>query len=215
MKNYAGYSKGDTISGGGSWPDKGEVFNFAVFKNNYYGYVQPPSNASGINLPRIDPSATGEKLNDVTVVWIANRPGGGSFIVGWYQNATVHATQRPAASGSERNYGTGNIGYFAKASVLDCKLLDDDERTFEIPRGKGYPGRSNTFYQDKNPAFAAKVLRYIESGGVIKKTIRSGRPRQPDILKRIAVEKAAIETVGAHYVGLGYTITSVERDNIG
>lgn len=196
---------------------KARFLIFSTFRSNHYGYVQPPGNASGINLPRIDPGNTDSKLTDVTVVWFANRRGAGSFIVGWYQNATVYAMCQPAPADARRDYGTGDVGYFVKAKASNCTFLEDDERTFEIPRGEGYPGRSNAFYQDRNPAFAAEVLRYIASGGAIKKKNKpaGGRAHQPSILKRIAIEKAAIETVVAHYVGLGYTVTSVERDNVG
>ncbi|GAB3584105.1 protein NO VEIN domain-containing protein [Hymenobacter daeguensis] len=217
MKNYTGPKISDTISGGGSWPEKGEVYNYSVFKKSCYGYVQPPSNASGINLSRIDAGATGSSLADVTVVWIANRPGGGSFIIGWYRHAKVYATLQPATPAFKRNYGKGDIGYFAKAKEADCTLLDDDERLFEVPRGEGYPGRSNTFYQDKNPLFAASVLAYINAGGLIKDKSKSKdeRARQPDILKRIAVEKAAIDAVATHYTSIGYGVVSVEKDNVG
>lgn len=215
MKNYKGRNNSDPITNGGSWPDKGEVFNFASFKGQFYGYVQP-SRDSGINLPRIEAGMYADKLTGTTVVWIANRPGGGSFIVGWYQNATVYAECQPAPSSAARDYGTGNIGFYAKAKVSDCTLLELDERQFEVPRGKGYPGRSNVFYADANPQFAVDVLKYIATGKLPKgKKGNEKGARQHDPLKRIEVEKAAIKAVETHYKSLGYKIESVEREKVG
>jgi len=220
MKEYVGRIGSDPITNGGSWPDKGEVYNFSLVRGRHYGYVQPPANATGINLPRIDPTATGSEVTDVTVVWLANRPGGGTYVIGWYRNATVYAWPMSPPSTAQRTGSMAqDVPYFAKAKAEDCRLLEQDERQFEVPRGKGYPGRSNVFYQDANPAFAAKVLAYISTGRITaaKPVGRAGRgkARQQDIFKRLAVEKAAIALVAAHYRALGYDLNSVERDNLG
>ena len=164
MKHYNGRTSTDQIINGGAWPDKGDVFNFSAFRSQQYGYVQPSRNASGVTLGRISPGFKGTKLSGVTVVWLANRPGGGSFVVGWYQNATVFALLQSAPAAANRDYGSGNIGYFANAKTSDCRLLAEDARQFEIPRGKGYPGRSNIFYGDSNPELAGAVLKYIKIG---------------------------------------------------
>lgn len=216
MKDYNGRTSADPIINGGTWPDKGEVFNFSAYKSQHYGYVQPSRTASGVTLQRIKAGFEGDRLADVTVVWLANRPGGGSFIVGWYQNATVFSALQSAPATAARDYGNGNIGYFTKAKASDCRLLDLDERRFEIPRGKNHPGRSNIFYSDSNPALMAAVLKYIKTGKIpTDKKDKVGLRRQPDVFKRMAVEKAAIETVANHYKSLGYEVESVERDNIG
>jgi hypothetical protein len=39
--------------------------------------------------------------------------------------------------------------------------------------------------------------------------------RQPDILKRLAVEQKAVELTWQHYTQLGYALTPVEKDNVG
>ena len=216
MKNYIGSSAGDRISGGGSWPDKGELFNFASVRGHHFGYVQPPANATGLNLPRVDEQAAGSKVTDVTVIWLANRPGGGSFVVGWYRKATVYAKSRPAPASAARKSSSGQVPYYATARAADSRLLELDERLFEVPRGKGFPGRSNVFYADANPAFAAEVLRYIQTGRIGGgKGKGGGKPRQSDIFKRQAVAKAAISMTAEHYQRLHYHVDSVEADNVG
>ena len=95
MEHYKGNCDADMIVGGGDYDDKDkhEAFNFQDFRGACYGYVQTVRNAK-ISLSRIDNtvSKSANKISNVLVVWVASRPdSGGTYIVGWYNNATVYA----------------------------------------------------------------------------------------------------------------------------
>ena len=74
-------------------------------------------------------------------------------------------------------------------------------------------GRSNVWYAEESPAFVKEVLDFIKHYPFGKKPPKP--PRQPDLLKRIAVGKKAVEVVSKHYSDLGYSLKSVEKDNVG
>ena len=73
----------------------------------------------------------------------------------------------------------------------------------------------------KNPDFIKIVKEYIFNGKIPKQPkprttgVGTGRPRQPDTLKRIEVEKNAIKVVTEYYTKLNYTVQSFEKDNLG
>lgn len=91
MERYQGLGSGDRIRGGGTYvKEEGrghEICNFSRYRNRVYGYVQPP--AWQINIERLGADPESNSIRDVSVVWTAMRPGGGTVIVGWYRNATV------------------------------------------------------------------------------------------------------------------------------
>jgi hypothetical protein len=95
------------------------------------------------------------------------------------------------------------------------------DRTFQVPRGKGFPGQSNVWYEnDKNEEvvkFKRKLRKYINSGKIVrdnryKKGKRGGKPNKKEIL---AIERAAVENVCEFYEKQGYELSSVEADNVG
>jgi len=230
MDFYKGI-KGDAITGGGKHVDNegwgGEMFNFKTFQGKVYGYVQPKidkkhHNPSTIKLEKIGGSEDDEKLNNVTIVWTATDPDNrGTYIIGWYKNATVYRYEQSSPKNSNRKYKNIPLNYYSTAKSKDATLLPVDERSVSIRRqAKDWMGQSNVWYADKNPAFVKIVKDYIFKG---KKPIPvkivggkgKGGARQPDPLKRIQVEKKAIEFVTAHYTALGYDVHSFEKDNLG
>jgi hypothetical protein len=220
----------DTITGGGKhvasegWGH--EMFNFKEFKGNVYGFVQPYidkkyGNPSIIKIEKIDISDDVDKLSKVTVVWTANDPiNGGTYIIGWYLNATVYRNQQPSPKGSNRLYNNISLGFYATTKSKYAKLLSVDERIFHIRRQeKNWMGQSNVWYADNNPDFINLVKNYIYNGRIPTKAQKSTNPkgssRQIDPLKRIEVEKNAVKVVTKHYRKLGYEVQSVEKDNVG
>lgn len=229
MDFYQGLSN-DTITGGGKHVDStgwgGEMFNFKSFENNLYGYVQPKidkkyQNPSIIKLEKLGASETDESLNGVTVVWTATDPAnGGTYIIGWYQNATVYRHYQNPPKNSKRRYKNTPLGYFATTRVRNGTLLSVDERVVQVQRQKkNWMGQSNVWYADNNPEFVKLVKDYIFKGVIPSKTKvrkkKQGSAKQLDPLKRIEVEKKAVLHVTKYYKELGYEVQSFEKDNVG
>ena len=241
MDKYRGVTTKDTISGGGAYVETHgfgfEVFNYKPFNGNVYGWVMPgrPGGAAklstefsdnafaNINLPRIGDSDSDKSISDVIVVWVATSPEGGAYVVGWYRNATVFLQPQEAPEGSQREHDGKPIGYVTTAKASDAVLIPKDERVIEVPqRGKGNFGQSNMWYADDLNNGTHRELRQAMLDAIhdhdlpiTKRRSRRSKPRQHDVLRRQQVEKVAIETTAEHYIGLGYEVKSVERDNVG
>lgn len=226
MRHYRGSDPNDSIEGGGRFVREtgtgGEVHNFLPYNGCCYGYVQTVHGGS-IRIERLGAAPDDAELPGVTVVWTACHPGtGGTCVVGWYRHATVYRKYKDLPDLPRRstwNWQGRTDGYYITAAAEDTLLLPPDARILAVPRGKGGIGQSNVWYADSEAAsaFVQQVHDFIE---VYARTGRPLRPRggsrrQPDLLKRLAVEQAAVKLVGQHYAGLGYELASVEKDNVG
>lgn len=219
MTHYQGITKHDQIKGGGSWrnDDKHEAFNFLPINGKCYGYVQTVRWGT-INLQRIDKNAVGDKLDHVLVIWTAPNPiSRGTYIVGWYKDATVFSSFQNLPFTEREKYD-----YNIVAKETNCTLLPIDKRIIKVRRAdsenKGFMGQSNIWYADSDEnkvlQFRKKVIDYVAHYSV-------GNPAIPahflkvDAEARKKVEIAAVEYVTKEYQGLGYTITSREKENVG
>lgn len=219
MDKYDGPGK---IQGGGAYVKKHgfghEILNFKPYNGFMYGFVQV---RTGIHIERLGAAKEDGSLDDVLVVWTANDPGGGTYIVGWYDHATVYRSRQSPPDGSNRIHRIDPLGYYAKAKLEDCKRLSFDERNFPIPRKqKGGFGQANVWFADQpsNVTLKLAVLEFVSSGKVptaIRPTPATGHSWQPDPWKRKKVEDKAIARTIQHYEALGYTVDSRERDNLG
>ncbi len=219
MAHYRGNNKTDQIVGGGSYrnDDKHEAFNFMPINGKCYGYVQAVG-FGGINLLRIDNSCIGDSISNVLVIWIATHPkAGGTYIVGWYKNATVYKSYQESNNPLRNSYG-----YNIVAKAENCLLVPIDRRTFQVPRaktgGKGFLGQSNVWYADSLiktvQTFRNEVIGYIKKyTGEVKAV--SKQSLKVDAEARSKVEKAAVDFVTNEYQTLGFKITSREKENIG
>lgn len=229
MDFYKGITN-DAITGGGKHVDiegwGGEMLNFKNYETQVYGYVQPKidkkfGNPSTIKIEKIGASDIDEKISGVTVVWTARHPvNGGTYIVGWYLNATVYRFEQTPPKNAKRKYKNIELSYYATTKTKNAKLLSIDERVVQIKRqAKNWMGQSNVWYAENNPEFVKLVSDYIFKGKIpykqSKPTRPKGTPRQTDLFKRIEVEKNAIRAVTKHYEKLGYSVNSVEKDNVG
>ena len=223
MKNYRGFS-GDKITGGGSFvAQKGyghEIYNFLPEQGKVFGYVQPVIPHNTIKIERIGAEQKDSSINNVLAVWVSKSPSGGVYIVGWYKNATIFKNIQQPSSKTKRKHQGEIFGYYVTAKESDCTLLSLDNRIFQIPRGKGGMGQSNVWYADKKGHldFKKTVLEYVNGGKPPKssnKSTKTGTPRQSDPIKKQKVEESAIKKTIKHYEGLGYAISSVEKDNVG
>lgn len=215
MISYNGQTITDKITGGGAYSDidKHESFNFQNLNKKCYGYLQPTGDR--IDLHRIDPtvSQNEEYLDNVLVVWFATNPiVGGSWVVGWYKNATVYRECQKSKASQRNGYG-----YYVKADVANCTLLPVDDRIKPIPRQiKNYPGRSNIWYADTTDVktFKTDVISYIRNyKSLNRKHHKSFATVSTEARTRI--EQAAIKVVWKFYEGRGYRITDVQSKNYG
>jgi len=217
MENYKGLTSKDKISGGGSYVDQNasghEVCNFYEYQKNVYGYVQP--SGSQINISRLGASNTDESIRNITVIWTAKRPEGGTVIVGWYKNATVYRYYQNFTKQPPLHKKNKLPGYWITAKAKDVNLLSIDERTISIPRGTAGMGRSHIWYADSpdKVEFLNNVKALIK--GKRAKTPVAKRNKGNDPEHNAKVEKSAIQKTIRYYEDLGYQVNSVEKDNVG
>lgn len=172
MKDYAGITAEDQPKNGGSFVkengEAGECKNFLPYNHRCYGYVQ--HNGSELNLARIeDVGSEAEKLEDVTVVWVARSTV--RKIVGWYEHATVYRFMQEFTNDvlGEQNDSLYWWGYYCSTKEENAYLLPERDRCFTVPSasktgaGKGM-GQSMVWYADSVYAreeFLPKVMAYL------------------------------------------------------
>ena len=235
MERYRGLD-GDTVAGGGASVDEYgygvEIFNFQPFKGSVYGFVWPSRSRNlpkdripNIGINRLGAAGTDDHVAGVLAVWVApDLEKTGSYIVGWYANATVYREWQAPPRGSNRHNAISdkNIGYNVTALVSNAVLLPSDERLFRVPYAKPGPfgiGQNNIWYADKGDGvrqFRQRVREYTETRILpVPLDVDDDPPRQPDPSRRQEVERIAVECVTAHYNQIGYRVDSVEKDNVG
>ena len=231
MAQYDGIAD---IKGGGAHVEKhgvgGEMWNFRPESGRCYGYVMT-RHFSGIDLTRLDTSKSwrnNDELEGVDVVFFAKKPSGGQTVIGWYKNATLFHKKYRKRRGLKKHGDWDMIDYLCEVDSENAVLLDEAERTFEVPyapvHGKGYPGHSNVWYGDAEEPKARKFLKdlrnYLDSDSTTEiKAFGKGKPgtrsRRSDKELISNIEKAAVRTTWDHFESIGYKLASVEKDNRG
>lgn len=219
MEHYQGLNAGDKIIGGGSYvKEEGrghEICNFSPFRKVLYGCVQPPG--AKIDIERIGAGPRDNSVGGVTVIWTATRPTGGTAVIGWYKDATVYRDYQKFSKAPAIHRQNSIDGHWVSAPLNKAKLLPVDERTLEIPRQvKGGMGQANVWYADK-PESARTVKQVLElvGGKKIKRQRTKGRKGKQDQERKVKIEQTAIHLCFTHFEGLGYSVESVEKDNLG
>ncbi|MDX9805907.1 MAG: DUF3883 domain-containing protein [bacterium] len=222
MKNYNGITNLDKPQRGGKFIEEngwgGEIYNFKPNKGKMHGYVRVGQmEDSKINITRIGAAKNAKYVDDIDVIWLATHPKGGVFIVGWYRNARVFSEAQHPKTDINRRYikeaGGGQINYRVEAQESDCKLLPVDERVFKI-EGKR---RSSVWYADekKHDKLCKEVFDYIGKG-ILKKIDGKKKVKNPvDPERKSKIEKSAISEIRNYFMKLGYSVESVEKDNVG
>lgn len=158
MEFYQGQSSTDQIHGGGAYVrEKGighEVCNFADHDGTVYGFVRPPSDdtrpySGQIKIERIGARLESEpdRTSNVLVIWTASRPERGTYVIGWYENATVYRYAQPLRKLSKLQKLNNLKRYRIMTDADNAILLPVDQRTLEIPRQtKGGMGQANIWY---------------------------------------------------------------------
>lgn len=127
MDRYEGLQSGDKITGGGSYVRmKGygdEIYNFASYKGSVYGGVFPVPH-EWINVQKLNGGTNAERADHVTVIWCASHVElGGSYVVGWFKNASVYADWQKPPVGSRRFIpgARRSCGFYVKARASDAR----------------------------------------------------------------------------------------------
>ena len=219
MLNYQGQQNGELIVHGGEFiktEGRGhEVCNFLPVNGEVFGYVRTPGKQ--LSLDRLGASKSAAFLENMTVVWLAGPKGGGTFVIGWYKNATVYRDFQYFATPPQSHEAEKIEGYWIKAPAESVTLLPEDDRTFPIKRRiKGSLGRSNVWYADtpEGKIIAAEVLGFME-GYEAKAKPRRGFSRTTDPDHNKLIEQTAVKHCWDMYVKAGYHVRSVEKDNLG
>lgn len=133
-----------------------------------YGYVQPPRgrggvdfNAAKIHIERLGVPRNALSIDGILVAWVARNPnGGGTYVAGWYDDATIFRYWQEPPQGSNRTFNNEPLGYYVKAKEKNCVLLPIEKRTLQIARGKGYMGQANIWYPDEG--FERRLIQLIK-----------------------------------------------------
>ncbi|MEH2921131.1 HNH endonuclease [Samsonia erythrinae] len=163
MDKYDGID-GDSIKRGGAYNKKSighEVCNFTNSDGYVYGYVQPTGQ---IKIEKLGANKRDEKIDGVTVVWLAGPDSGGTAVVGWYKNATIFREPQDLISPSSKHKKNGITTFRIKALWKDAFLLHTDNRSTLIPRAvKGGIGQSNVWYANtpESEKYVNKVRKLI------------------------------------------------------
>lgn len=226
MSTYTGI---DEIHGGGSYVathgEGGEMWNFREEGGRYYGYVMT-KNFAGIDLTRIMPDEEweeGGESSNIDIAFISKSPNQnvGQVIVGWYKNAKVFHKEYRKRRGNKKRGDWDTIDYLCEVSAENGTLLKRHDRTFHVPKGQGFPGQSNVWYEnDLNPEivrFKGKLRKYINSVKIVRPNLtKKGKlNRKPNTKEILAIERAAVKEVWEFYEKQGYELSTVEADNSG
>lgn len=181
MKNYRGFINDEIHSTAKFIVQNNygyEAFNFLPFEGYMYGFVQPSGKKSfherTIRIERLGSSGrNSDFVDEVLIAWVARKPEGGTYLVGWYKNATVYAHYQDAPIGSGRELTNDAAGYFAKAKEQNCVLLPIEERVVQVPRAtspenwnKGGIGQSCIWFvgneKPNDLAFRQELWQFIK-----------------------------------------------------
>lgn len=231
MKYYTGSQPGDERPiGGGKYnltKIGEEVNNFKVSAGKVYGSFAIPMNAEELSLYRIDPSASGDSLKKVLLIFFARDPrpdSEGQVVVGWYKNASVYSESRKSPQ-----------WHYAEAQSSNAVLLPTYRRTCILPHGENAPGQSNVFFvldgnaKPKSLKWLPKVLDFVNSyagpnlvnnpeaeaqpeiEGIFEKEMSNALAQgiQSDPAVRKIVELHAMRSAIKYFSNEGYTVSDV------
>lgn len=223
MKYYNGITSSDyPINGGEFIKENGyghEVFNFQKNGKYVYGYVQT-KNAT-INIDRID-GQEADFIDGVFVFWRA-RSKEGSVVVGWYRNARVYRNEQEGNARRILQYEGNNhrLGYLIRAEVTNAFLVPIQHRNFHVPvTHKGFGSRTFVSFLDQEidevDAFRTALLAYAdeaENGNFVPPN--RGQRGLIDTETKTRIELTAIDAAIEYYLDQGYSVSSVESENVG
>jgi putative restriction endonuclease len=200
-----------------------EAFNFKPHEGRLYGYFPVASDDGGPDLKRIDPAATGDRVEGITIIWTATDPDqGGTKVVGWYRNATVFDRAMRDGPWSHPRFSDaagGRCAYVCTAAEADTQLIPVADRgewavpPREVPQANiRYP--TNDGYVDLDQPWALRILGRIRT---FSNGLPGERRRRDEMWAQLqlrgdinAVSPSVIRELGA-YNGASGTWADVER----
>ncbi len=218
MKYYNGHANIDIPRSGAKWILKhktgGEIYNFKNQKGKAFAYF--PS-ITDVGLHNLGAERKADHLDDVTVVFCARHPvEGGIRVVGWYKNAKVFRTYQTYFKSHHQKQW-----FHTTTNYKNTVLIPEDDRILRLPDTFG---RSSLYYiaTHSNKKGLLRTLEDYISRGCKKMSIKqsedakSGKrkigklwPRQPDIGKRLKVERKGM-LIAKRYYGERYGIENVK-----
>ena len=217
----------ESAVGGGGFVDEGNVphesLNFLPVEGTYYGYVK--YRGKKLRIGRLGARAGDETASEVLVVFCAEQPESGDFlVVGWYNDATVHRRRIWRPSPERRVSFTAD----------DATLVAESERCFRIPRAQDNPrshiggiGQVNIWYglneeaeenNDEVEAFRERLEDYVGRFGMGQNQTPEdvafeGRQRRlSERLERRGNNRRFIERKGYQCEACKWSIQQNERD---
>lgn len=209
MRRYQGASLDDPIAAdnfayftrhGHALSEAHEQWNFADTDGDVYAYVP---RSSSIAIERLGAQPGADAVDGVLVAFVARDPAEDELkVVGWYRNATVNRKEVYSHMRGELKVGSS-----IRAAAEDAFVLPVADRTIVIPTAQSTPGgvgQSPLWYATEHPAKVAEiramVASYAAGGRVVSgKSSGGGRPRQPDVATRLAVEAASMQLALAYF----------------
>lgn len=149
----------------------------------------------------------GDYVDGIDIVFIARRPGGGVFVVGWYENARLYATLQKSYSRP----------WLAEAAAANCTLLEPQDRILAIPiEANSGPRSPAVWYGTRQDALKRRV-RQLMSGDYKPNPgrVRRAPTGNVDVLRKSEIEKSAVATVERFYTRRGFDILDVQSENCG
>ena len=218
-------SNEESAIGGGAFVAAGNVphesLNFLPVDDTYYGYVKYEGQKLGIG--RLGASRGDDTVTDVLVVFCAEQPETGDFLVaGWYTDATLyrHRIWRP------------NPRRQVSFKTDDATLVAESERCFRIPRARDTPpsdiggiGMSNIWYGLNNEAaqdneevqaFRERLIAHIDAPSATptpeETAVESRQRRLSERLERRGNNRRFIDRKGYRCEACEWSIEEDERD---
>lgn len=180
--------------------------NFLPRRGRCYGYA--PMHRR-LHLRERFPNLAGsdDYVDGVDIVFIARKPKGGVFVVGWYADARLYAVLQERYSRI----------WLTEASAENCRLLDPRDRNLVIPIGRDSGPRSPAVWYATRQDDLKRQVRKLMSGDYRPAPGHVMRATKPDVdvARKAEVERNAIRTVERFYTALGFDITDRQSDNIG
>lgn len=182
-----------------------------------YGYVQTGSLTAGINLQRLNGSRDADQVEGVTVIEVATQPGGGQVVVGVFKNATCFAEH------GDRPQRVNGIYNFS-APQAECLVVPLEQRTIDVPKGRGAFGQSNVCYVDVSTSteWVQRVLQGIDAYDDARPRAGQRRSRTPtvrsqgqgflmEVVKRLEIERYAMDVATHYFEESGFVVTDVSQ----
>ncbi len=212
--------------GGGRFVDEGNVphesLNFLPVGGTYYGYVK--YRGQQLRIEHLGVARGDDTVNDVLVVFCAEHPTSGDFlVVGWYNDATVsrHRIRRP------------NSRRWVSFTADDATLVTEAERCFRIPRARDNPpsgfggiGNQNIWYGLSNEAaqnvpgvqaFRERLMAYVGAHGMAQppeevSAVEWRQRRLSERLERRGNNRRFIDCKGYQCEACNWSIDEDERE---